>query len=194
VRASRNLVEALQWVMGETSARRLRGGDMDDVIFGGTSSRPARNVAAVALLVENDDSTATAILSDTALSDQAEIEIERRIDRAKGSNYRINGKEFRARDVQLLFADAASGAQSTALVGQGRIGALINAKPTERRHIPRGGRRHRRIASAPARGRAETIRRRDQSGAPSMMSGSLSTRADRPAAQAGEAGRTLPAG
>ncbi|HWK46115.1 MAG TPA: chromosome segregation protein SMC [Stellaceae bacterium] len=137
-----NLVEALQWVMGETSARRLRGGDMDDVIFGGTSSRPARNVAAVTLSVENDtpdkgdgstkgNGTAESIL----LADQPEIEIERRIDRSKGSTYRVNGRETRARDVQLLFADAASGAQSTALVGQGRIGALINAKPTDRRHI-----------------------------------------------------------
>ena len=136
-----NLVEALQWVMGETSARRLRGGDMDDVIFGGTSSRPSRNVAAVTLSVENDGPAVQAAPAHDApreafpLADLPELEIERRIDRSKGSTYRVNGRETRARDVQLLFADAASGSQSTALVGQGRIGALINAKPTDRRHI-----------------------------------------------------------
>ncbi len=125
-----NLVEALQWVMGEGSARRLRGGEMDDVIFGGTTSRPARNIATVSLSLDNSDRTAS---GDLAGFD--DIEIDRRIDRGKGSAYRVNGREFRARDVQILFADAASGAQSASLIGQGRIGWLINAKPTERRGL-----------------------------------------------------------
>jgi chromosome segregation protein len=123
-----NLVEALQWVMGETSARRLRGGDMDDVIFGGTTTKPARNVASVSVRMDNGDRTAPALLND-----QDELEVERRIDRGKGSTYRVNARETRAKDVQLLFADASSGAGSSALVGQGRIGWLINAKPNERR-------------------------------------------------------------
>src|ERR1700720_837749 len=114
-----NLVEALRWVMGEASARRLRGGEMDDVIFAGSASRPARNIAEVSLTIDNAGREA--------------IEIVRRIDRGSGSAYRINGREARARDVQLLFADAASGAHSGGLVSQGRIGALINAKPAERR-------------------------------------------------------------
>ena len=125
-----NLVEALQWVMGETSARRLRGGEMDDVIFGGTTTRPARNIATVTLSLDNRDRTAPA-----HLNDHDELEIERRIDRDRGSTYRVNSREQRARDVQLLFADAASGAQSAALIGQGRIGWLINAKPAERRTL-----------------------------------------------------------
>jgi chromosome segregation protein len=125
-----NLVEALQWAMGEGSARRLRGGDMDDVIFGGTSTRPARNIATVTLCLDNSRRRAP-----PPLEDCDEIEIERRIERGKGSTYRVNGREQRARDVQLLFADAASGAHSTALIGQGRIGWLINAKPGERRAL-----------------------------------------------------------
>ena len=129
-----NLVEALQWVMGESSARRLRGGDMDDVIFGGTITRPARNIAAVTLSLDNTERKAPASLPGD-LNDTDEIEIERRIERGKGSTYRLNGREQRARDVQLLFADAASGAHSTALIGQGRIGWLINAKPSERRSL-----------------------------------------------------------
>ena len=129
-----NLVEALQWVMGESSARRLRGGDMDDVIFGGTTTRPARNIAAVTISLDNTERKAPASLPGD-LNDTDEIEIERRIERGKGSTYRLNGREQRARDVQLLFADAASGAHSTALIGQGRIGWLINAKPSERRSL-----------------------------------------------------------
>jgi chromosome segregation protein len=125
-----NLVEALRWVMGETSAKRMRGGEMDDVIFGGTSSRPARNMAEVGLLIDNAGGQST-----PPFGEQAEIEVLRRIERGSGSDYRVNGKEVRARDVQLLFADAASGSQSTALVSQGRIGAIINAKPVERRNL-----------------------------------------------------------
>src|SRR5919198_486055 len=125
-----NLVEALRWVMGESSAKRMRGGEMDDVIFGGTVNRPARNVAEVALLVENSERRAPAVFND-----EAEIEVSRRIERGAGSAYRVNDREVRARDVQLLFADAATGAHSAALVSQGRIGAIINAKPIERRSL-----------------------------------------------------------
>jgi len=125
-----NLVEALRWAMGETSAKRMRGGEMDDVIFGGTGSRPARNIAEVTLCLDNSDRKVPA-----QFNDSEELEVVRRIDRGEGSSYRVNGKEARARDVQLLFADAATGAQSTALVSQGRIGAIINAKPTDRRGL-----------------------------------------------------------
>jgi len=123
-----NLVEALRWVMGETSARRLRGGEMDDVIFAGTTARPARNIAEVALTLDNSSRNAP-----FAFNDHEEIEVVRRIERGGGSTYRVNGREVRARDVQLLFSDAASGAHSGAMVSQGRIGALIDAKPAERR-------------------------------------------------------------
>ncbi len=123
-----NLAEALRWVMGETSARRLRGGAMDDVIFAGATGRPARNIAEVALGLDNSARDAP-----LAFNDRDQIEILRRIERGGGSTYRINGREVRARDVQLLFADAASGAGSGALISQGRIGTLIEAKPAERR-------------------------------------------------------------
>jgi len=125
-----NLVEALRWAMGETSAKSLRGGAMDDVIFGGSSNRPARNVAEVVLYLDNADRSAPANWNDFS-----EIEIARRIERESGSNYRINGSEVRARDVQLLFADMATGAHSTALISQGQIGALIAAKPQNRRAL-----------------------------------------------------------
>ena len=125
-----NLLEALRWAMGETAPKKLRGAEMDDVIFGGSADRPARNLAEVAIHLNNRDRTAPA-----PFNDSEEIEIVRRIERGAGSHYRINGKEVRARDVQLVFADAASGARSTGLVSQGRIGALINAKPTDRRGL-----------------------------------------------------------
>ena len=125
-----NLVEALRWVMGESSARRLRGGEMDDVIFAGTTSRPARNLAEVALTIDNGSRDAP-----SAFNEMAEIEVVRRIERGGGSTYLVNGREVRARDVQLLFSDAASGAHSGAMVSQGRIGALIDAKPVERRPL-----------------------------------------------------------
>jgi chromosome segregation protein len=123
-----NLVEALRWVMGEASARRLRGGEMDDVIFAGSATRPSRNVAEVSLTIDN-----AAREAPFAFNDRDAIEVVRRIDRGSGSAYRINGREARARDVQLLFADAATGPHSGGIVSQGRIGALIAAKPTERR-------------------------------------------------------------
>src|ERR1700747_1739474 len=123
-----NLVEALRWVMGETSARRLRGGEMDDVIFAGTTARPARNIAEVALTLDNSSRDAP-----FAFNDRPEIEVVRRIERGGGSTYRVNGREERARDVQLLFSAAGSGAHAGALGSQVRIGALIDAKPVERR-------------------------------------------------------------
>jgi chromosome segregation protein len=125
-----NLVEALRWAMGETSAKSMRGGEMEDVIFSGSTTRPARNIAEVVLSLDNQDRRVPA-----SFNEHDELEISRRIERGSGSNYRINGHEVRARDVQLLFADSATGAHSTALVSQGRVGALINAKPTDRRAL-----------------------------------------------------------
>ena len=125
-----NLVEALKWVMGETSAKQMRGAEMEDVIFAGTGLRPARNIAEVMLSLDNKTRTAPAIVNDT---DQ--LDVVRRIERGQGSAYSVNGREIRARDVQTLFADAATGSRSTALVSQGRIGALINAKPVDRRSV-----------------------------------------------------------
>ena len=125
-----NLLEALRWVMGENRPTAMRGGGMEDVIFAGTSSRNARHFAEVALSLDNRDRLAPAGFNDT---DQ--IEITRRITRDAGSAYRLNGKELRARDVQMLFADASTGAHSPALVRQGQISELINAKPRARRRI-----------------------------------------------------------
>ncbi|MFZ5784472.1 MAG: AAA family ATPase [Pseudomonadota bacterium] len=125
-----NLVEALKWVMGETSAKQMRGSEMEDVIFAGTGSRPARNIAEVMLSLDNKTRTAPAMVNDT---DQ--LDVVRRIERGHGSAYSVNGREIRARDVQTLFADAATGSRSTALVSQGRVGTLINAKPADRRGI-----------------------------------------------------------
>jgi chromosome segregation protein len=125
-----NLVEALRWAMGETSAKRMRGSEMDDVIFSGSAQRPGRNIAEVELSLDNRDRTAPAGMNDTD-----ELQVSRRIERDSGSNYRVNGRDVRARDVQLLFADSTTGAHSSALVSQGRVGALVNAKPTERRAL-----------------------------------------------------------
>ncbi len=125
-----NLLEALRWVMGETSYKSMRGSAMDDVIFSGTDKRPSRNMAEVTVFVDNKARTAPA-----AFNDNDVLEISRRIQREAGSIYKVNGREARARDVQILFADAATGARSQALVQQGRIGELINAKPQERRRI-----------------------------------------------------------
>ncbi|TVR97856.1 MAG: chromosome segregation protein SMC [Rhodospirillales bacterium] len=123
-----NLVEALRWVMGESSARQMRGGEMDDVIFSGTVDRRAREFAEVS--VELD--TAGQPLPIGLPANHAVV-VSRRIDRGRGSLYRVNGKEVRARDVQLLFADAQTGARSSAIISQGQIGSLIAAKPQERR-------------------------------------------------------------
>src|SRR5215831_7849356 len=125
-----NLVEALRWVMGESSYKSMRASSMDDVIFSGSNSRPPRNNAEVAIAIDNSTRSAPA-----AFNDQESLEIARRIERDAGSNYRINGREVRARDVQILFADASTGARSPALVHQGRIGEIIQAKPEQRRRV-----------------------------------------------------------
>lgn len=125
-----NLIEALRWVMGENSYKNMRASAMDDVIFSGGGSRPARNFAEVSLVLDNGSRTAPA-----AFNDADTIEVTRRIEREQGSDYRINGKDVRARDVQLLFADAATGARSPSLVRQGQIGEIISAKPQARRRI-----------------------------------------------------------
>ena len=125
-----NLVEALRWVMGETAPRQVRGGGMEDVIFGGTARRPPHSIAEATLSLDNSDRSAP-----LGLDDAPEIEVTRRIERGEGSAYTVNGNEVRARDVQLLFADAATGAHSAALVGQGRIGDIIGAKPAQRRAL-----------------------------------------------------------
>jgi chromosome segregation protein len=125
-----NLVEALRWAMGETSHKSLRAADMDAVIFAGSGNRPARNHAEVVMTIDNTDRTAPA-----AVNDREILEISRRIEREAGSVYRINGRDVRARDVQLLFADAATGARSPALVHQGKIGEIIQAKPEQRRRV-----------------------------------------------------------
>ncbi|WP_411287063.1 chromosome segregation protein SMC [Phenylobacterium sp.] len=125
-----NLLEALRWVMGANSARAMRAGGMDDVIFAGSGGRPSRNHAEVSLTIDNSDRRAPA-----AFNDHPVLEVVRRIDRGAGSTYRINGREVRARDVQLLFADASTGSNSPALVRQGQISELIAAKPQNRRMI-----------------------------------------------------------
>ena len=125
-----NLVEALRWVMGESSYKNMRASGMDDVIFSGSSTRPARNTAEVTLFLDNGDRTAP-----SSFNDADELQVSRRIEREAGSVYRINGREARAKDVQLLFADQSTGARSPSMVGQGRIGELIQAKPQARRAL-----------------------------------------------------------
>src|ERR1700757_3123662 len=125
-----NLVEALRWAMGETSHKSLRAADMDAVIFAGSGNRPARNHAEVVMTIDNADRTAPA-----AINDSQTLKTSRRIEREAGSVYRINGRDVRARDVQILFADAATGARSPALVHQGKIGEIIQAKPEQRRRV-----------------------------------------------------------
>ena len=122
-----NLLEAIRWVMGEGSPKSLRGGGMEDVIFAGTAARPQRDFAEVTLLIERS--------KDEAGDDAGETEVTRRIERGAGSAYRLNGNDVRAKDVSLLFADAATGAHSPALVSQGKIGQVISAKPTDRRQM-----------------------------------------------------------
>ncbi len=125
-----NLLEALRWVMGENRASAMRGGEMEDVIFNGTATRSARHFAEVALVLDNSER-----LAPQGFNDVDAIEIVRRITRDAGSAYRLNTREVRARDVQMLFADASTGAHSPALVRQGQISELINAKPKARRRI-----------------------------------------------------------
>jgi chromosome segregation protein len=125
-----NVVEALRWAMGETSAKSLRGGEMDDVIFAGTATRPGRNLAEVTLSLEDAEG-----LAPPPNHAEPELEIARRINRGEGSAFRVNGKEVRARDVQTMFADIGSGARASAMVSQGRVSTLIQAKPEDRRQV-----------------------------------------------------------
>ncbi len=125
-----NLLEALRWVMGENRPTAMRGGGMEDVIFAGAASRPARNFAEVSIQLDNSERLAPA-----GFNDLDNLEVIRRITRDAGSAYKANGKDVRARDVQMLFADASTGAHSPALVRQGQIAELINAKPKARRRI-----------------------------------------------------------
>ena len=125
-----NVVEALRWAMGENSARTLRGGEMDDVIFAGTANRPSRNLAEVTLTLED-----AAGLAPPPFHDLPDLQISRRLERGAGSSYRVNNREARARDVQTLFADLGSGARSSAMVSQGRVAAIVSARPDERRSV-----------------------------------------------------------
>ena len=125
-----NIVESLRWLMGESSAKSMRGSDLEDIVFSGTASRPSRNFAEVTLTLDNADMSAPAIYNNAP-----EIEITRKLERGKGSSFRINGKSVRSRDVQLLFADMATGSRSSGIVSQGKIDLLINAKPRERRNL-----------------------------------------------------------
>lgn len=125
-----NLLEAIRWVMGESSARSMRGGGMEDVIFAGTATRPQRDFAQVSLLTVQEQGE---LFSAVDVGADGELEVTRRIERGAGSAYRANGKDVRARDVALIFADAATGPHSPALVSQGRIAAVIAARPQERR-------------------------------------------------------------
>ena len=125
-----NLVEAVRWVMGEASYKAMRASEMDDVIFSGNNQRPARNHAEVAVQVDNSERKAPA-----AFNDAETLEVSRRIVREQGSTFRVNGREVRARDVGVLFADASTGSRSPALVHQGRIGEIIQARPEQRRRV-----------------------------------------------------------
>jgi chromosome segregation protein len=125
-----NIVEALRWCMGETSAKSMRGSGMEDVIFSGTSNRPSKNIAEVSIQIENTDKDAS-----MQFNELDEITVSRRIQVDKGSKYFINQKEVRARDAQTFFADLSTGAHSPSLISQGRIGSLVTSKPAERRSI-----------------------------------------------------------
>ena len=125
-----NIVEALRWCMGENSAKSMRGTGMEDVIFSGTSNRPAKNISEVALLLDNQNKEGP-----VQYKDFNEISVRRKIEKDKGSKYYINDKEVRARDVQTLFADLSTGAHSPSLISQGRIGQLVTSKPIERKSI-----------------------------------------------------------
>jgi chromosome segregation protein len=125
-----NIVESLRWCMGETSAKSMRGSGMEDVIFSGTSNRPAKNISEVSIQIENSDKDGP-----MQYNELDEITITRRIERDKGSKYFINQKEVRARDAQTFFADLSTGAHSPSLISQGKIGALVTSKPAERRAI-----------------------------------------------------------
>tara|TARA_A100001011_G_scaffold239280_1_gene247269 strand:- start:597 stop:3170 length:2574 start_codon:yes stop_codon:yes gene_type:complete len=125
-----NIVESLRWVMGETSAKSMRGSGMEDVIFSGTSNKASKNIAEVSVLVENENNEGP-----VQFRELNEIQVRRKIEKDKGSKFYINDKEVRARDAQMFFADLSTGAHSPSIISQGRIGALVTAKPTDRRAI-----------------------------------------------------------
>ena len=125
-----NVVEAIRWCMGETSAKSMRGSGMEDVIFSGTANKTAKNIAEVSLVLDNSDKDAP-----LQFKELDTINVKRRIEKDKGSRYFINDKEMRARDIQTLFADLSTGAHSPSMISQGRIGALVTAKPTDRRAV-----------------------------------------------------------
>jgi chromosome segregation protein len=125
-----NIVESLRWVMGETSAKSMRGSGMEDVIFSGTSNKPSKNIAEVSISVENKNKNGPIQFKDLDL-----VEIRRKIEKDKGSKFYINDKEVRARDAQMFFADLSTGAHSPSMISQGRIGILVTAKPADRRAI-----------------------------------------------------------
>jgi chromosome segregation protein len=125
-----NIVESLRWVMGETSAKSMRGSGMEDVIFSGTSNKASKNIAEVSISLTNEDNDGP-----VQYKDLDQIEVRRKIEKDKGSKFYINGKEVRARDAQMFFADLSTGAHSPSMISQGRIGALVTAKPTDRRAI-----------------------------------------------------------
>ena len=125
-----NIVESLRWCMGETSAKSMRGSGMEDVIFSGTSNRPEKNISEVSVFIDNADKD-----SSLQYRDHDEIVVSRKIQRDKGSKYFMNGKEIRARDAQTFFADLSTGAHSPSLISQGKIGALVTSKPSERRAV-----------------------------------------------------------
>merc|ERR1712078_841644 len=125
-----NIVESLRWVMGETSAKSMRGSGMEDVIFSGTSNKASKNIAEVSIEVENKDKEGPIQYRETE-----QIQVRRKIEKDKGSKFYINDKEVRARDAQMFFADLSTGAHSPSMISQGRIGALVTAKPTDRRAI-----------------------------------------------------------
>ena len=125
-----NIVESLRWCMGETSAKSMRGSGMEDIIFSGTSNKPAKNISEVTLTLQNSDGQGP-----EQYKELDEIIVRRKIEKDKGSKYFINNKEVRARDAQTFFADLSTGAHSPSLISQGKIGQLVTAKPIERRSI-----------------------------------------------------------
>jgi chromosome segregation protein len=125
-----NIVESLRWAMGETSAKSMRGSGMEDVIFSGTSNKASKNIAEVSIVVDNENHDGP-----LQYKGMEQIEIRRKIEKDKGSKFYINDKEVRARDAQMFFADLSTGAHSPSMISQGRIGALVTAKPTDRRAI-----------------------------------------------------------
>ena len=122
-----NIVESLRWCMGETSAKSMRGSGMEDVIFSGTSNKPSKNIAEVLINLSNKNKDGS-----IQYRELEEVEIKRKIEKDKGSRFFINGKEVRAKDAQMFFADLSTGAHSPSIISQGRIGALVTAKPVDR--------------------------------------------------------------